>query len=51
MVVLVDTSDMTAVMQAVTSNGKTVHYNQFGIPDDMDAFIEIVTEWAGLGGL
>jgi hypothetical protein len=48
MVVLVDTSDMTAVMQAVTSNGKTVHYDQFGIPDDMDAFIEIVTEWAGL---
>jgi hypothetical protein len=51
MVVLVDTSDMTAVMQAVTSNGKTVRYDQFGIPDDVDAFIEIITEWAGLGRL
>jgi hypothetical protein len=51
MVLSVDTSDMTAVIEAVTSNGKTVHYNQFGIPDDMDAFIDIVTEWAGLGGL
>jgi hypothetical protein len=48
MVLLIDTSDMTALMQSVTSNGKTVHYNQFGIPDDMDAFIKIITEWAGL---
>jgi hypothetical protein len=51
MVLLVDTSDMTAVMQTVTSNGKTVHYDQFGIPDDINAFIEIISDWSGLGDL
>jgi hypothetical protein len=50
LVLLVDTSDMTAVMETVTSNGKTVHYNQFGILDDVDGFVEIITEWSGLGG-
>jgi hypothetical protein len=51
MVLLVDTSDMTATMQTVSSDGKTIHYNQFGIPDDMDAFLEIITDWVGLGSL
>jgi hypothetical protein len=51
LVLLVDTSDMTAVMESVTSNGRTVHYNQFGIPDDVDSFLEILAEWTGLRGL
>jgi hypothetical protein len=51
MVLLVNTSDMTAVMQTISSNGKIIRYDQFGIPDDMDAFIEIITDWAGLGAL
>jgi hypothetical protein len=51
LVLLVDTSDMTAAMESITSNGKTIRCNQFGMPDDMEAFIEIITEWSGLGGL
>jgi hypothetical protein len=46
MVLLVNTSDMTAIMQTVSSNGKIIRYDQFGIPDDMEAFLEIITDWA-----
>jgi hypothetical protein len=43
-VILIDTSDMTAAIQSVSFDGKTIHYDQLGIPDDMDTFSKL-TEW------
>jgi hypothetical protein len=40
-ILLIDTSDMSAAIQSVSFNGKTIHYNQFGIPDDMNASFEL----------
>jgi hypothetical protein len=49
-VLIIDTTSMTATMKTVTFNGKTIHYDQFGLPDDMDAFQEVL-EWAVMGSV
>jgi hypothetical protein len=49
-VLLVDTSSMTASFQSVVFNGKTIHFNSLGIPDDMETFAEIA-EWELMSSL
>jgi len=44
-VFMVDTTTMTATVQTITFNGKTVHYDLYGLPDDFEVFQEIM-EWA-----
>jgi hypothetical protein len=40
-ILLIDTSNMTATMQSASFNGKTIRYNQFGIPDNIEAVSEL----------
>jgi hypothetical protein len=40
-ILLIDTSNMTATMQSASFNGKTIRYNQSGIPDNREAASEL----------
>ena len=49
-VFMVDTASNTASIQTITFNGKTITYNQLGIPDNMEAVQEYI-EWALIGSI
>jgi len=49
-VFMVDTVSKTAANYTITFNGKTIHYDRLGLPDDMETFQEVL-EWAMKGAL
>jgi len=44
-VFMVDTVSKTAANHTVTFKGKTIHYDRFGLPDDMETLQEVL-EWS-----
>ena len=49
-VFMVDAVSKTAANYTITFNGKTIHYDRLGLPDDMETFQEVL-EWAMKEGL